>query len=109
MLEKGSYPFPLKQRIRSDEGHLSNDQALELFRNYKSGNLRLLILSHLSKNNNRVELVEDLFTREAGDTQIFVASRYRASPVFCIDAGRPGAVTKTTKRTGRHENQLSLF
>jgi phosphoribosyl 1,2-cyclic phosphodiesterase len=36
MLEKGSYPYYLKNRIRGDEGHLSNDQALELFLNYKS-------------------------------------------------------------------------
>src|SRR6185436_15468757 len=31
MLEEGSYPYYLKQRIQGDKGHLSNKQALELF------------------------------------------------------------------------------
>jgi hypothetical protein len=109
MLENGSYPYHLKKRIRSDEGHLSNDQALELFLNYRSVDLRLLILSHLSKNNNKPELVEKLFHRKAGDTKIVVASRYAASPVFCIDGNMIKTVQKTTKRVTKNEKQLSLF
>ena len=31
MLTNGRYPFMLKERIRGDQGHLSNDQALQLF------------------------------------------------------------------------------
>jgi len=109
MLEKGNYPPYLKKRIRSDEGHLSNDQALELFKNYKSGDLRLLILSHLSKNNNKPELVETLFTRIAGDTKIVVASRYQASPVFCMDGNMIKTVQKTKGRITKNEKQLTLF
>lgn len=109
MLENGSYPYYLKKRIRSDEGHLSNDQALELFLNYKSTDLRLLILSHLSKNNNKPELVEKLFTRNAGNTKIVVASRYEASQVFCIDGNIIKTVQKTTRRIVKNEKQLSLF
>jgi len=109
MLEKGNYPPYLKKRIRSDEGHLSNDQALELFLHYKSADLRLLILSHISKNNNNPELVETLFTRIAGDTKIVVASRYTASPVFCMDGNIIKAVRKTKGRIAKNEKQLSLF
>ena len=109
MLEKGSYPYYLKKRIRSDEGHLSNDQALELFHQYRSDDLRLLILSHLSRNNNKPELVEKLFKRNAGHTRIVVASRYQASPVFCIDRAMIKAVRGTTGRRPVNENQLSLF
>jgi phosphoribosyl 1,2-cyclic phosphodiesterase len=109
MLEEGSYPPYLKKRIRSDEGHLSNDQALELFLQYKSGDLRLLILSHLSKNNNKPELVEKLFTRNAGDTKIVVASRFEASPVFCIDGNIIKSVQKAKGRIAKNERQLSLF
>ncbi len=109
MLEKGNYPYYLKKRIRSDEGHLSNDQALELFLQYRSDDLRLLILSHLSKNNNKPELVEKLFNRKAGHTKIVVASRYQASPVFCIDGNMIRAVSKTTGRRTTNESQLSLF
>ena len=109
MLEKGNYTPYLKKRIRSDEGHLSNDQALELFLHYKSADLRLLILSHISKNNNNPELVETLFTRIAGDTKIVVASRYTASPVFCMDGNIIKAVRKTKGRIAKNEKQLSLF
>ncbi len=109
MLEKGSYPYYLKKRIRSDEGHLSNDQALELFLQYRSDDLRLLILSHLSKNNNKPELVEELFNQQAGPTKIVVASRYQASPVFCIDRTIIKAVPKTIRRRPANESQLSLF
>ncbi len=109
MLEKGSYPHYLKKRIRSDEGHLSNDQALELFLQYKSADLRLLILSHLSKNNNKPELVETIFKRKAGKTKIVVASRYKASPVFCIDNNMIRTVQKKKGRIPKNESQLSLF
>ena len=36
MLEKGRYPLFLKNRIRGDKGHLSNEQALDLFINHRS-------------------------------------------------------------------------
>lgn len=56
MLETGAYPYPLKQRILSDHGHLSNDicaAALPLLA--KTGTTRF-ILSHLSKENNTPDL-----------------------------------------------------
>ena len=40
MLERGNYPFHLKRRIRSELGHLSNDQALRLFLDHGSDDLR---------------------------------------------------------------------
>jgi hypothetical protein len=61
---------------------LSNVQALELFQHYKSSALQLLILSHLSKNNNKPELVEKLFAPHAGNTRVVIASRYEQSEVF---------------------------
>ncbi|HWR34005.1 MAG TPA: MBL fold metallo-hydrolase, partial [Chitinophagaceae bacterium] len=82
MLANGTYPAYLKKRISSDEGHLSNNQALDLFINYRSPGLQLLILSHLSKNNNDPELVKKMFAPHAGNTTVFIASRYEASPLF---------------------------
>lgn len=109
MLANGNYPYHLQQRISSDRGHLSNKQALELFQQYKSPNLQLLILSHLSKNNNKPELVEQLFAPHAGNTKVVVASRYEAGPIFTI-AGNKTASTHQKKKTLRkHEQQLSLF
>ncbi len=103
MLANGSYPPHLKKRISSDEGHLSNTQALELFMNYRSKDLRLLILSHLSKNNNNPKLVEKIFSEQAGNTRIVVASRYKESPVFCVE---PHSITG---KSNLDQRQLTLF
>lgn len=84
MLENGGYPAYLKRRIRGMEGHLSNQQALDLFTSHRSSFLKLLILSHLSAENNHPQLVSDLFNRHANGTRIEVASRYEESAVFEI-------------------------
>lgn len=84
MLEEGSYPYHLKQRIRGVNGHLSNIQALELFTSHKSSSLSHLLLSHLSQYNNNPKLVHDLFSKNAGGTHIAIASRHQESEVFCI-------------------------
>ena len=52
MLLKGSYPYYLKARISSDNGHLSNkDCALHTKKLIESGTTRI-ILGHLSQENN---------------------------------------------------------
>ena len=85
MLEKGSYPFYLKNRIRSGHGHLSNRQALELFQQHRSPFLSHLFLSHLSRNNNCPRLVEELFTTHANGVKTIVASRYQETAVYKIN------------------------
>ena len=107
MLANGNYPYYLQERISSDVGHLSNAQAVELFKHYRSEHLQLLILSHLSKNNNKPELVENIFTPHAGSTKIIVASRYEASPIYRIE-GNPVLTLRKQKQV-KNENQLSLF
>lgn len=87
MLEEGRYPYYLKKRIRGEKGHLSNDQALELFMNHRSEELSLVLLSHLSKENNCPELVQELFCKHASDTRIIVASRYEESDLFYYSDG----------------------
>jgi phosphoribosyl 1,2-cyclic phosphodiesterase len=111
MLEKGSYPIYLKNRIRGNQGHLSNTQALDLFTKHRPPQLSRLILSHLSKNNNDPDLVNKLFTKQAGNVAITVASRYEASAVFYI-SGSPTTVTghlPRNKRIKAPTAQLSLF
>lgn len=109
MLENGNYPYHLKKRISGDDGHLSNAQALELFQHYRSAALQLLILSHLSKNNNRPELVAELFAPHAGNTEIVVASRYEASPVYFIKGNSVITQPEFKRKNAKHEKQLSLF
>ena len=84
LLKRSSYPHFLKQRIKGEQGHLSNSQALELFNQYRPPFMSHLVLSHLSKENNSPSIVENLFTEHAGETQIIVASRVRETPVFQI-------------------------
>ena len=84
MLEEGNYPLFLKRRIRGDEGHLSNLQALDLFTTHRPRFMSLLVLSHLSAQNNSPQLVHDLFSKHANGTQIVVASRYEETEVYSV-------------------------
>lgn len=84
MLERGHYPRYLKNRIRGGKGHLSNRQALELFKAHKPEFMSHLLLSHLSKDNNDPDMVQELFRQHAGQTEIIVASRFNETAVFQI-------------------------
>ncbi|HEX8059898.1 MAG TPA: MBL fold metallo-hydrolase, partial [Cyclobacteriaceae bacterium] len=75
LLEQGRYPYHLKERIRSDKGHLSNKQALQLFVAHRAPHLSHLFLSHLSEDNNHPRLVQTFFKNDAGYTEIIVAGR----------------------------------
>lgn len=108
MLNNGNYPYYLKKRISSDNGHLSNSQALELFMKHKGKQLSHLILSHLSKNNNNPDLVSRLFNEKAGDTTVIVASRYGETPLFCIEKGK-FVGENSDNRLSKPVQQLSLF
>jgi phosphoribosyl 1,2-cyclic phosphodiesterase len=58
MLMEGGYPWPLKQRVRSINGHLSNDQAIGVLSQIFHQGLENIILAHLSEQNNHPEIVE---------------------------------------------------
>lgn len=103
MLASGNYPYHLQKRISGDDGHLSNSQALEILRHYRSPALQLLILGHLSKNNNHPDKVEKLFLPHINKIILHIASRNQASPVFSLEAGSEKSSMKKTKQ------QLSLF
>jgi phosphoribosyl 1,2-cyclic phosphodiesterase len=84
MLEYGKYPIHLKNRIRGGKGHLSNEQALGLFKQHRHSKLRYLLLSHLSKENNSPDIVSEMFSRHADGVEIIIASRYRESEVYHV-------------------------
>lgn len=88
MLEKGRYPFYLKQRIRGEHGHLSNAQALALFRTHKPAFMSHLVLSHVSKDNNSPRLIQELFTPHRDGTEVVVASRWEETAVFRVGENR---------------------
>jgi phosphoribosyl 1,2-cyclic phosphodiesterase len=107
MLRNGRYPASLKKRITGGDGHLSNDQALELFIRYRPSYMSHLILAHLSKENNRPELVQELFAGNAGTTEIVVASRVVETPLFHI--GQEGFPALPKRPVPNARQQLSLF
>lgn len=105
MLEKGNYPYYLKNRIRGNKGHLSNTQALSLFTEHRPSFMSHLFLSHLSKNNNCPGLVQDLFNTHADGVKMIVASRDEQSEIFYI---QPEPEKNTTLRKRRTFSQLQL-
>jgi phosphoribosyl 1,2-cyclic phosphodiesterase len=56
MLEQGSYPRALKERVGGRFGHLSNAQAADILAGIDRSRLRHVVAAHLSKENNRPEL-----------------------------------------------------
>lgn len=86
MLANGRYPYHLKKRITGGYGHLSNSQALEIFKQHKPEFMTHLLLSHLSNNNNKPEIVQQLFNKHADGVQMIVASRHEETAVYRIAA-----------------------
>lgn len=56
MLMSGPYPYPLKRRILSDRGHLSNVACAEELPDFVRAGVRHLVLGHLSQDNNTPEV-----------------------------------------------------
>lgn len=56
MLAEGPYPYPLKRRIASERGHLSNEQAAAELMSLLHDGLEAVIAMHVSENNNDYEL-----------------------------------------------------
>ncbi len=97
LLREGSYPGMLKRRIRGNEGHLSNDETAELLpellKTNKKSSCPVILLSHLSAENNRPELayltvknsVCSAGYKIGKDLILKCAPRDEASEIFNID------------------------
>lgn len=59
MLANGDYPFIIKRRIASDEGHLSNAQAAEALETLLHAGLEHVIAMHVSENNNTYRMPKE--------------------------------------------------
>lgn len=79
MLNNGRYPEHLKSRIRSKWGHLSNSQCSAALNQAKWKGLELVILAHLSKENNypHLALTE---AQKALDKSIVLIAASRQAP-----------------------------
>ena len=56
MVKFGPYPYPLKKRILSDVGHLSNEACGKAITELLSSKPKHIILGHLSNTNNYPDL-----------------------------------------------------
>jgi len=84
LLFEGKYPAFLKQRVSSDFGHLSNDQAFELVKSLEKSPLKTIFLSHISEDNNSTDLALNKFKSLNSSHNIELTSRYAHSKVVEI-------------------------
>lgn len=93
MLQVGSYPYYLKQRILGDRGHLSNESSGRLLCELLNSDLQNIMLGHLSKENNYEKLAYETVRLEidmgendfrASDFNMSVAPRDIHSEIFEI-------------------------
>lgn len=90
MLEVGPYPYELKRRILSGMGHLSNDACADLVQRIYSPRLKMLMLGHISENNNYPDIVRVTMEnrlREMGvldQVSLYVAERGVKTPLFTL-------------------------
>jgi phosphoribosyl 1,2-cyclic phosphodiesterase len=82
MLWEGSYPWPLKKRVASEVGHLSNIQAMELMLQDSHPALECIFLSHLSQENNIPALAYSIFEPFHHKMEVKLTSRFEASEVY---------------------------
>ena len=88
MLKDGPYDWYLKQRIQSDNGHLSNIQAVGVVSQVMHHGLENLILAHLSEINNNPQLAHDTMTDYLktirSEVRLLVAGQYEHTPLINI-------------------------
>ena len=88
MLETGAYPYPLKQRILGERGHLSNETSGRFLGELLHDQFRAVVLGHLSKENNYEKLAYETVRLEVtlgdnpykgSDFPMYVAKREEIS------------------------------
>lgn len=93
MLQMGTYPYPLKQRILGDRGHLSNERSGQLLCELLHDDFGTVLLGHLSKENNYEKLAYEAVRLEvtmgdnpykAEDFPIYVAKRDSVTPIVRV-------------------------
>ena len=88
-LWRGPYPYPLKQRVASLTGHLSNDQAAECLLKCAGEWRRSAWLAHLSAANNSPRLALRTVSerlRTEGVTNLHIEVALRDHPSLCWDS-----------------------
>jgi len=86
MLKVGPYPWPVKQRVMSRKGHLSNEVVSDFIAAELASSTRTLVLGHLSEHNNHPEIArmsaQEALDERRLDTRLVVAVPRRQTAVF---------------------------
>lgn len=64
MLREGPYPYYLQQRVLSDKGHLSNEQASNYLCKFIGKDTKKIVFAHISEKNNSEEKVIETFNNK---------------------------------------------
>ncbi len=86
MLIEGPYPWPIKQRIKSRTGHLSNEDSKDLLQELKHDRLEYVILAHLSETNNTAQQALSAVgpAVNGGNVQVSVACQDMCGVLFYL-------------------------
>ena len=84
MLMDGPYPRFLKERVISDQGHLSNKTTAKYLKKVIGKNTKLVVLAHLSEKNNTPEKALEAMQEVGIDksVDIMIAKQYEESAII---------------------------
>jgi phosphoribosyl 1,2-cyclic phosphodiesterase len=88
MLADSPYPPHVKQRVRSNQGHLANDDAAHFLAGLTDSPLRQVVLAHVSATNNRPELALARIEQELRPLkpafQLDIATQMQPTRIFAL-------------------------
>ena len=70
MLMNCNYPWDLKARVKSRNGHLSNNEAAKFIKEMYNEKLKKVYLAHISKDSNNPNIVRDTVAQELRENKI---------------------------------------
>ncbi len=87
-LLESSYPPAIRQRIAGTHGHLSNKDMNSLLKDLIHDGLELVVLVHVSRENNSEELAREMAARVLQDhrAKLVLAQQDRPTPLFEVAA-----------------------
>ena len=87
MLKNGPYPLSLQQRVRSSQGHLSNEDGADFLKKILSNQLQVIVLAHLSDTNNTPELAAieaERILSNGRESEMIIGSQNRSAPLITL-------------------------
>ena len=86
-LWKCDYPWDLKQRIASNRGHLSNENAAALISEVYNDDLKHIVMAHISEHSNTPEFASDALNNALDTSTLFSChhgSPYHTTPLITV-------------------------